>query len=226
MNHPLILASKSPRRKEILQDLGFEIQVYPSYSKEISDSANQTVEDRVISIARKKANTVAVGIEAKLVKEIIIASDTVVCLGEKILGKPKNREEAFDMLKKLSGNQHTVITATVIIDNNRVDNYEVASKTIVNFKPLTEEVISEYLDKNEYLDKAGAYGIQNNGDMLVENIQGDYFNVMGLSVTTIVDYFKKNYNEEISIKKLIEKHKTFIRKFRSDGDNNEQTFSK
>jgi len=221
MNHSLILASKSPRRKEVLQDLGFEITVLHSNTKEVSDPNSQTLEEKVISIASKKAKAVANVIDVMSSNEIIIAADTVVCINEEILGKPKNRKEAFDMLRKLSGNKHRVITATVIVDNNRASNFEVASNTIVNFKSLTEEVIREYLDQNEYLDKAGAYGIQNNGDQLVKEIQGDYFNVMGLSVRTVVEYFNKYYNIEISTKKLFEKHEALIRKFKSDGDSNE-----
>lgn len=226
MNPPLILASKSPRRKEILQDLGFQIQVFHSNIEETSDPDSRTLEEKIISIARKKAKAVVVQIDMKDSKDIIIASDTAVCLGEEILGKPKNRKEAIGMLNKLSGNKHEVITATVIIDNNRGSYYEAASITIVNFKELKEEVILEYLDKNVYLDKAGAYGIQNNGDWLIENIEGDYFNVMGISVAKFLEYFKIYYNREISTKTLIKKHENAIRKLRSDGDNNEQTFSK
>ncbi len=226
MKHLVILASKSPRRKEILQDLGFQIRVFHSNIKEVCDSSSQTLEDKVISIARKKAGAVTAEIDGRFPKEIILASDTVVCLGDEIFGKPSNREEAYQMLMKLAGKKHTVITATVILDNNRALSYEVASKTIVKFKPLSEEVIREYLDKNEYMDKAGAYGIQSNGDRLVNYIHGDYFNVMGLSVTTVVEYFKKYYNEEISTTKLLKKHESLIRKFKSDGDNDEQTFFK
>ena len=221
MNHPLILASKSPRRKEILQDLGLEISVIHSNIKEVIDPGSRTLDEKVISIAREKAKAVATKIDETSSNEVIIASDTVVSLKEGVLGKPKNRKEAFDMLTKLSGKKHRVITATVIIDNNRASSFETASETIVNFKELTEAIIQEYLNQNEYLDKAGAYGIQNNGDWLVKDIQGDYFNVMGLSVTTVVEYFKKYYNTELSTKKIIKKHETLIRKFKSDGDNNE-----
>lgn len=226
MSPSIILASKSPRRKEILQDLGFHIRIFHSNIKEVGDSISQTIEEKVISIARKKAIAVSSEIDGGFSKEVILASDTVVCLGDDILGKPRNRKEAYHMLKKLSGNKHTVITATVILDNNRALSYEVASTTIVEFKQLSEEVIQEYLDQNMYMDKAGAYGIQSNGDQLVNSIHGDYFNVMGLSVKTVVGYFEEYYNEEISTAILFNKHGSLIRKFKSDGDNDEQTFFK
>jgi septum formation protein len=218
MKLPLILASKSPRRKEILQDLGFQPRVFESNIKEISDPWCRSMEDKVISIARKKADAVSSILNGTISENLIIAADTIVCLKEEILGKPKNQNEAVKMLKNLSGNKHTVITATVIIDRQKKTNFEMANKTIVNFKKLTNEGILDYLRQNEYSDKAGAYGIQNNGDRIIENIEGDYFNVMGLSVTTLIDYFKTYHNIEISAKKLMSKHGHMIRKFRSDGD--------
>lgn len=221
MDQYLILASKSPRRKEMLQDLGFRLKVVNSNIQESFDQNNSTIEEKVISIANKKANAVVSKLRPSLSKEIVLASDTVVCLGNEILGKPKNRKEAFEILEKLSGKKHTVITATVIIDYIVDKDFKIASKTDVYFKQLDEEMINAYLDLNHYMDKAGAYGIQNQGEWLVERIKGDYFNVMGLSVTTVTDYFDKYHNLEISVDRLVNKHKDRIGKFKSDGDYNE-----
>lgn len=221
MDQYLILASKSPRRKEMLQDLGFQLKVVNSDVQESFDQNNLTIEDKVISIANKKANAVVSKLRPSLSREIVLAADTVVCLGNEILGKPKNRKEAFEILEKLSGKKHTVITATVILDYIVDKEFKIASKTDVYFKQLDKEMINAYLDQNHYMDKAGAYGIQNQGEWLVERIKGDYFNVMGLAVRTVTDYFKKYHNLEISVDRLVNKHKDRIGKFKSDGDYNE-----
>ncbi len=217
----LILASKSPRRKELLQDLGLELMVLQSDVDETIDENDKPIEEKVMAIARKKARAVAFRPEICKEKNIVIASDTIVYLGEEILEKPRNRREAFAMLKSLSGKKHSVITATIIIDSIKEIYFQQADKTEVYFKNLDERIIKTYLDQNHYMDKAGSYGIQNKGELLIEKIEGDYFNVMGLSIPTIRDYFKENYNEDLSMNQLLEKHGKIIEKFKSDGDNNE-----
>lgn len=221
MNTPIILASKSPRRKEILQDLDFKIRVSHSNIDEIGDPRDLTLKERIISIARRKAHDVSLQIDRELSQGIIIASDTVISFNGEILGKPQSRKEAFAMLTKLSGNSHSVITATVIIDNYKNQCYEVASETEVTFKELKKECINKYLDQFDYLDKAGAYGIQNDGDRLIKNIQGDYFNVMGLSVNKVLTYFKTYYDMNISMDNLVKKHEYLIRILQRDGDQDE-----
>ncbi|NBG88955.1 Maf family protein [Isachenkonia alkalipeptolytica] len=221
MGQFLILASKSPRRKEILQDLGFQLIVQQSDVDETCDGSYKSLEEKVISIARKKAQAVASRTDRSGEKTIVLASDTMVFLNDEVLEKPKSRREAYIMLAKLSNKKHRVITVTVIIDDKKQQTFENASKTDVYFKDLDKKAINGYLDHNQYRDKAGAYGIQNNGDLLIDKIDGDYFNVMGLSASTVTDYFKKYHNEVISTERLFDKHKNLIKKFRSDGDSNE-----
>jgi len=170
-----ILASASPRRKEILGKLGItEMIVQPAKGEEIIPD-NCGPEDTVKVLSRAKALEVA---EDHSSDDVIIAADTIVCHDGKILGKPSDEQDAFDMLSALSGKSHEVYTGVTIIVGGRV--LTEAEMTEVEFRKLSDEEIRAYINTGEPMDKAGAYGIQGRGSVLVKGINGDFFNVMGL----------------------------------------------
>lgn len=181
----MILASNSQRRQEILKDAGFNFRVITSNIEEISDKEN--VIERILDIAEKKMEQIA----KNNVNEFILAADTVVELNEKVFGKPKNREEAFKFLKTLSGKVHRVITAYVFknISKNILIKEVVVSE--VKFFDLDDETINWYLDTGEPFDKAGAYGIQGYGRVLVEKIDGDYYSIMGFPISNFLKNLRK-----------------------------------
>ena len=181
----MILASNSQRRQEILKDAGFNFRVITSNIEEISDKEN--VIERILDIAEKKLEQIA----KNNVNEFILAADTVVELNGKIFGKPKNREEAFSFLKTLSGQIHRVITAYVFknISKNILIKEIVVSE--VKFFDLDDETINWYLDTGEPFDKAGAYGIQGYGRILVEKINGDFYSIMGFPISNFLENLRK-----------------------------------
>lgn len=180
----IILASNSPRRKELLTLAGIDYKVIPSKCKEIMP-LNSTPAQVVEELAKQKADDVY----AKNQNDIIISADTVVALGDKILGKPKNETDAFNMLSSLSGKVHTVYTGVCIKSTNTTDIFHCATK--VEFYNLTDKEINDYIKTKEPMDKAGAYGIQGKGSLLVKGIQGDYFNVVGLPLAETIKHLKK-----------------------------------
>ncbi len=181
----IILASQSPRRKQLLEwaEIPFEVMVQSTDETYPPDMA---VPDVPVHIAREKA--LAVKQKNELLHHagnIIIAADTVVVLGNDIIGKPKDREEALDILGRLSGNKHQVITGVVLLKGEREIAF--ADITEVWFHPLTSEQIAFYVDKYKPYDKAGAYAIQEwIGVTGIKSIQGDFYNVMGLPVSRVV----------------------------------------
>ena len=181
----MILASNSQRRQEILKDAGFNFRVITSNIEEISDKEN--VIERILDIAEKKLEQIA----KNNVNEFILAADTVVELDKNIFGKPKDREEAFKFLKLLSGKIHRVITAYVFknISKNILIREVVISE--VKFFDLDDETINWYLDTGEPFDKAGAYGIQGYGRVLVERINGDYYSIMGFPISNFLENLRK-----------------------------------
>ena len=181
----MILASNSQRRQEILKDAGFNFRVITSNIEEISDKEN--VIERILDIAEKKLEQIA----KNNVNEFILAADTVVELDKNIFGKPKDREEAFKFLKLLSGKIHKVITAYVFknISKNILIREVVISE--VKFFDLDDETINWYLDTGEPFDKAGAYGIQGYGRVLVEKIEGDYYSIMGFPISNFLKNLRK-----------------------------------
>ena len=181
----MILASNSQRRQEILKDTGFNFKVITSNIQEISDKEN--VIERILDIAEKKLEQIA----KNNVNEFILAADTVVELDKNIFGKPKDREEAFKFLKLLSGKIHRVITAYVFknISKNILIREVVVSE--VKFFDLDDEIINWYLDTGEPFDKAGAYGIQGYGRVLVEKIDGDYYSIMGFPISNFLENLRK-----------------------------------
>ena len=181
----MILASNSKRRQEILKDAGFNFKVITSNIKEISDK--KIITEKVLDIAEKKLEQIAKDNK----NEFILAADTVVELNGKIFGKPKDMEEAFSFLKTLSGNTHKVITAYVFknISKNILIKEVVISE--VKFLELDNEIINWYLGTAEPFDKAGAYGIQGYGRILVEKINGDYFSIMGFPISNFLENLRK-----------------------------------
>ena len=181
----MILASNSQRRQEILKDAGFNFRVITSNIEEISDKEN--VIERILDTAEKKLEQIA----KNNVNEFILAADTVVELDKNIFGKPKDREEAFKFLKLLSGKIHRVITAYVFknISKNILIREVVISE--VKFFDLDDETINWYLDTGEPFDKAGAYGIQGYGRVLVEKIDGDYYSIMGFPISNFLKNLRK-----------------------------------
>ena len=181
----MILASNSQRRQEILKDAGFNFKVITSNIEETSDK--KIITERILDIAEKKLEQIAKNNKNKF----ILAADTVVELNGKIFGKPKNREEAFSFLKTLSGQIHRVITAYVFknISKNILIKEVVVSE--VKFFDLDDETINWYLDTGEPFDKAGAYGIQGYGRILVEKINGDFYSIMGFPISNFLENLRK-----------------------------------
>ena len=180
----IILASASPRRKELLTLAGIEYEVVVSQCEEILPD-NITPDKVVEELARQKAEDVS----GRNEDAMIIAADTVVALGNTILGKPKDEEDAFNMLSSLSGKCHTVYTGVCIKTKDRTDIFHVATQ--VEFYELSDKEIKDYIATGEPMDKAGAYGIQGKGFVLVKGIHGDYFNVVGLPLAETVRHLKK-----------------------------------
>ena len=171
-----ILASASPRRKEILENAGFDFEIIVSdVDENITEdlSPSETVEE----LAKRKA--LAVWEENK--DAVAFGCDTVVAVDGKILGKPRDDDEAFEMIKMLSGKAHTVSTGVCICASDKISVF--SNTTNVEFYPLSDETIRSYVATGESRDKAGAYGIQGYGSVLIKEIKGDYFSVMGLPVS-------------------------------------------
>ena len=177
----IILASQSPRRQELLKLItsDFEIKV-SNVDETLPDKI--TPKEAVMYLSKIKAEPFADG------DDIVIGADTVVALDGKILGKPKNEENAKEMLKFLSGRTHSVFTGVTLANGKKTKTFAVETK--VKFFELTNEEIDAYIKTKEPFDKAGAYGIQGYGSLLVEKINGDYFNVVGLPVSTLARELK------------------------------------
>ncbi|KAB2338715.1 septum formation inhibitor Maf [Cytobacillus depressus] len=175
----LILASSSPRRKELLENLQLNFAVSSSDVDESFDP-ELTPGEIVMELSSRKAKAVS----KQYPDSFVIGADTVVVLGEAVLGKPKDKIEAFSMLQNLSGKKHSVFTGVSIISSETEKNFYV--KTDVVFWELSDEEIDAYIDTGEPFDKAGAYGIQGFGSTLVKEINGDYFSVVGLPVSKTV----------------------------------------
>lgn len=169
----MILASNSPRRKEILENFGFSLKTVSKNIDEIS--SKEEIKEKIMDIAQQKTMAAA----KDYPDENVVGADTVVVIDGKILGKPKDETEAFEMLKSLSGKSHNVITAYSFVNLKKNIFLNDAEVTKVFFKNLSDEEINWYINTKEPMDKAGAYGIQGKGAYFVEKIEGDFFSVMG-----------------------------------------------
>lgn len=172
----LILASGSPRRKELLTQMGLAFRVVVSDADETVDPSLSPA-DQVALLSRRKADAVA-GLVSD--RALILAADTIVAFEGRSMGKPASPAEATQMLSLLSGKTHQVYTGFTLRQGARTDTQ--VECTAVSFRPMTPDEIRAYVATGEPMDKAGAYGIQGLGGVFVEGIQGDYFNVMGLPI--------------------------------------------
>ena len=196
MSH-LILASGSPRRQELLKLITEDFEICPVDADETIPEG-MPVEMAAAFLADLKAHSCA-----KLFSDkIVIGCDTVVIYDDEIMGKPKDREDAFRMLRKLSGEVHSVMTGVSLYYNTQTTVF--TTETRVEFYPFSDDEINAYLDTGEPFDKAGAYGIQGKGSLLVRAIEGDYFNVVGLPVASL----SRNLSQ---FEKLIRKPKITLR---------------
>ena len=178
-----IVASASPRRKELLENVGLSFEVIPSDADESAVAADSP-EELVKSLAELKAKSVF----ENNTDAVVLGCDTVVEYGGVILGKPKNRKEAKEMLSMLSGRKHNVHTGVCITDSEKTVTFVHTVK--VEFYELEKELIDAYVATGECDDKAGSYGIQGKGCVLVRSIEGDYFSVVGLPVAETVRELK------------------------------------
>lgn len=169
----LILASGSPRRKELLAELGYSFEVISSDIEELHD-ASLPLRELCEHNAKLKAEDVA----SRNPNKLILGADTLVYIDSTPLGKPKTQQEAYQTLKTLSGKTHCVCTGLCLVMNQQV--WMFSEETQVNFHTLTDEIIKSYLSKVHVMDKAGSYAIQEQGEMIVESIEGDYSNIVGL----------------------------------------------
>ncbi len=180
----LILASASPRRRELLERLGLPFTVVTA---DVDESVPEDTDpgDAVLEIAARKAQAV----RAENPRSVVLAADTVVYHRGRMLGKPAGLSEAVDMLRSLSGAIHEVYTGVWVLAEGQSDY--LVEKTLVEFFPLSEEEIFSYIESGEPFDKAGAYGIQGLGALLVKGIEGDFYNVMGLPIGRVSRILRK-----------------------------------
>ncbi len=175
----IILASKSPRRQELLRQLGLEFQIMTEDVDERMDP-EKAPSDEVSRVSRLKANAVLPLIRPQ---DVLVCADTIVVLDNEIMGKPKDEDDAFSMLRRLSGRTHTVYTAVTVCHEGSLKT--VVEATEVCFRKLSDREIRAYIRSGEPMDKAGAYGIQGGAACFVSGLRGDYFNVMGLPLCTL-----------------------------------------
>ena len=185
-NYKLILASASPRRQQLMKDAGFTFEVR---LKNVEEKYPQELHLENVPEYLSKVKASAFREELKT-DEVLITADTVVCIHDRILGKPADRKEAISMLQKLSGNRHLVVTGVSV--TTRTEQLSFSSRTDVFFKHLSNEEIEFYVDTYKPFDKAGAYGIQEwIGYIGIERIEGSFYNVMGLPIQKLYETLRK-----------------------------------
>lgn len=170
----IVLASGSPRRAQLLRQIGLDFRIEPSSVEEIFEAVPP--EQNAVRLSELKARDVA----SRYPESIVIGADTIVVVGDRVIGKPESTREAADMLALLSGRTHVVVSGFCLLrlaDNRCVTDYE---KTTVSFKPLTAEEITDYVATGSPMDKAGGYGIQDRGAVFVDRIEGCFYTIMGL----------------------------------------------
>jgi septum formation protein len=186
---PIILASQSPRRRELLTQIGVTFSIQTASGDEIT---TQTEPSAVVTeLAAQKASEVALSVQAPA---LIIGADTVVAQNGRIMGKPADEEDAFRMLTSLQGKTHTVYTGVCVIckEADKQTSFSFAEATQVTMYPMSEQQIHAYIATGEPMDKAGAYGIQGRCAAYIQGICGDYNNVVGLPVARLVQECRKN----------------------------------
>jgi septum formation protein len=188
----IVLASKSPRRIEILSKFT-EFESMPSL---VEEKYSKRLKAREIAMYLSLIKALDVEEKIKEKNALIISADTIVVLDE-ILEKPKNREEAFYFLQKLKGRVHKVITGYTILNQRNLKKITDFEETKVEFGDYDNSFIDKYLDKNEYIDKAGAYAIQGYGKLLVKKITGDYMNIVGFPIYSISQHLKNDFKIDL-----------------------------
>ncbi|MDP2637811.1 MAG: nucleoside triphosphate pyrophosphatase [Candidatus Levybacteria bacterium] len=182
----IILASGSPRRKELLEKAGLKFRTVKSRFKEYLDPKADPHE-----LTRKLSLKKALVVSKEIKNTIIIAADTIVVINGKILGKPKSKGNAMKMLMLLSGKKHSVITAFTIIDNTLNKIITRSMETKICMRKININEIKSYIETGEPLDKAGAYAIQERGSIFIKKIDGDFFNAVGLPIYNLMEELKK-----------------------------------
>lgn len=184
----IILGSASPRRRELLAQIGFEFEVITSDAKEESFEASPSKMVRELS-ANKAWAVWEMLSEEKRLESIVIGADTIVYSDGEVLGKPADTEDAFNMIKRIAGRTHSVFTGVTVISKETVISF--AEETKVSVYPMTDDEIRAYINRGTCMDKAGSYGIQNEFAAYVKGIEGDYNNVVGLPVARLYQEMKK-----------------------------------
>ncbi len=182
----IVLASASPRRKELLEQIGLQFTVDPSDYPEDAFFEMKPAE-RARQVSLEKARSVA----TRHKDALVIAADSLIVLKDQVLGKPHDASEAKRMLKSLSGRAHTGITGFTVLDSKSGKSESRSVKTKVFMRKLSDKEIDAYVASGEPLDKAGAYGIQGVGAVLIDRIEGDYYNVVGLPLASLAEVLKK-----------------------------------
>ncbi|TAL67395.1 MAG: septum formation protein Maf [Bacteroidetes bacterium] len=197
LDKPLILASQSPRRQKLLKELGFEFEIMPAYINEDDYSDGIDPVKHVKDLSLKKAEFIAKNIGKPA---IVLGSDTIVVLKDKILNKPIDKQDAVRMLNSLSGSTHIVYTGLALVNSDTMMNKIAVQKTEVTFRELAQDEIDAYVETGSPLDKAGAYGIQDDfGAVFVNHINGCYYNIVGLPLellySTLKDFLCESRND-------------------------------
>lgn len=187
MGRPLVLASASPRRRELLAGLGYEILIDPSAIPEPEPNPEESAGSYAMRAARAKARDVA----RRHPDCLIIGADTIVVVRNGILGKPASAEEAGRMVKSLSGRWHEVLTGVCLIDPAARRSASACSRSRVHMRRLTQAEISWYVSTGEYRDKAGAYAIQGYASLFIDQIEGCYFNIVGFPIFTFAQLLRR-----------------------------------
>ncbi|MBI5874640.1 MAG: septum formation protein Maf [Deltaproteobacteria bacterium] len=185
----ITLASSSPRRKALLEEIGLKFDIYPADINEDIRQGESPLE-HTLRLAEEKAKAAA----KKVKSGWIIGADTIVFIDNRILGKPSDINEAREMLNLLSGRCHKVVTAFCLLSASTGEIVKKAVESSVKIKNLTDKEIEDYLKTGESLDKAGAYAVQGIGSFMIENIEGSYTNVVGLPMEELKDALKETVN--------------------------------
>lgn len=186
----IVLASSSPRRAQILQQVGFDFVVHPSHVEE------ELLHDDPMQAAKTIAMHKAAAVADRFPDQIVLAADTMVVLDGLILGKPAHADEARQMLSMLSGKTHEVHTAFALVHRRRAQEYAGVETTRVAFRALSSDDIDRYVSTGSVYDKAGAYGIQDASAIFVERIEGDFYNVVGLPIVSIYQIMMSQFNHK------------------------------
>lgn len=188
----IVLASASARRKSLLKQLGLQFIIIPSLVEErLNPRLKPRGQAEALSLQKARAAEDKVKVRKNHESCVIIAADTIVAIDDEVLGKPKDEKEAMQMLRKLSGKQHRVITGFSLIDTESRKTTTKSVETVVYFRKLNEREIREYVKREKVLDKAGAYAVQGIGATFIEKIEGDYFSVVGLPLHMLALELKK-----------------------------------